>query len=263
MRTKTISLVMLIALCTTTSTLLAQYQRKINTFADTNFTNTKNLVKLNVTALLLKNISVQYERAVGKKISVALGVRYMPKSGLPFKSSFDKLIDDDETSRQLDGFKTGNISFTPEVRFYTGSKGVFRGFYIAPFAKISNYTAELPYYYTVYDAVTNVGTEKSIFMSGNLKTFTGGVMIGAQWKLPKQFYLDWWIFGPSYGTSSGKLTGTAALSQQEQDELRSSLESLDIPLTKSTATVNNEGARLDIKGPWAGIRAGLAIGYRF
>ncbi|HPI55163.1 MAG TPA: hypothetical protein PLU10_10750, partial [Chitinophagaceae bacterium] len=48
-----------------------------------------NIVKLNLTSLAFKNISLQYERVLGKKISVACGVRYMPKGALPLTTSVD------------------------------------------------------------------------------------------------------------------------------------------------------------------------------
>src|ERR1035437_9652556 len=64
--------------------------------------NQKNLVKLNLLALGVKNITVQYERVIGKKSTVALSIRVMPKSGLPFKSSFRDAINDPNTKTQVD-----------------------------------------------------------------------------------------------------------------------------------------------------------------
>src|SRR5690606_6922109 len=55
-----------------------------------------NLVKVNLTALPLNNFSFQYERAIGKKTTVAMGLRFMPKGDLPLKSAIESLIDDDE-----------------------------------------------------------------------------------------------------------------------------------------------------------------------
>ena len=39
--------------------------------------NKKNIIKLNLVALGLKNISVQYERVLSKRFSFAAGVRFM------------------------------------------------------------------------------------------------------------------------------------------------------------------------------------------
>ena len=217
----------------------------------------KNLVKWNLAALALKNFSFQYERAVGKKISVAGGLRFAPKSKLPFKSSLEKSIDDDETWESIKDFKTGNFAITPEVRFYMG-KNVFQGFYIAPFVRYAQYSADVPYKYE------DNGISEVIPLSGNVNSFTGGVLFGAQWKLAKKIHLDWWILGPNYGSTSGSISGQKTLSAQEQQELREQLQDLeDLPLVNTKYTVDGNGVKVDFDGPWAGMRAGLSLGFRF
>jgi len=222
----------------------------------------KNLVKVNLTAIPLKNYSFQYERAIGKKISAGLGFRYMPKSGLPFKSSMESLIDDPDTWKHIDNFKTGNTAITPEIRFYMG-KSVFRGFYIAPFARFATYSAELSSFEYEYNHPVEGDKTETIPLSGNLKTITGGLLFGAQWKLSKLVYLDWWILGPQYGTSKGDITGKKALSAEEQEGLRKELEDLEIPLVDTKTTVDANGAKVNFSGPWAGLRAGISLGFRF
>ncbi|RXF67267.1 DUF3575 domain-containing protein [Arcticibacter tournemirensis] len=224
----------------------------------------KNLLKINVPAIAVNNFSIQYERAVGKKISAGLSFRFMPKSGLPLKSQLENLIDDDDTWYQIQDMKTSNFAFTPEVRFYFG-KSVFRGFYVAPFAKIAHYTADLPdFEYDVDMSSNGMGTiTETIPLSARLNTVTGGVLLGAQWKLSKVLYLDWWIFGPQYGWSKGHLTGTKDLNEYEQQALKEELEDLDIPLVDTKTEVDSKGARLDMDGPWAGLRAGINLGVRF
>lgn len=220
-----------------------------------------NLIKINAAALPIGNFSFQYERAVAKKISVALGFRLMPEGDLPLKSTIKGLIDDDEAWRHFENLKTGNFAITPEVRFYMG-QSVFRGFYVAPFARIANYTAKTPYDFE-YEHPINGPIEDSIPLDGKISAFTGGVLFGAQWQLSKLVYLDWWILGPLYGTSSGDITGTKSLSSEEQAGLRYALSDLDdLPFVDSYE-VNSTGAHVDIKGPWGGVRAGLALGFRF
>ncbi|WP_316810153.1 DUF3575 domain-containing protein [Pedobacter heparinus] len=224
-------------------------------------TESKNLVKWNFAALALKNYSFQYERAIGKKISVAVGVRFAPKSGVPFPGQVEKLIDDEDTWNSIKDFKTGNTAITPEIRFYMG-KGVFRGFYVAPFVRYSKYTAEVPYTFDV--EVGGTTRTETMPLSGDVTALTGGLLFGAQWKLSKLVYLDWWILGPNYGTSSGNISGKKTLNSEEQQALRESLEDLsDLPLVKTKYEVDGEGAKVDFDGPWAGLRAGLSVGFRF
>ena len=106
-------------------------------------------------------------------------------------------------------------------------------------------------------------TTEMIPMSGKLTAITGGLMIGAQFKLSKSLSLDWWILGPNYGTSTGDLSGKKIMDATEQQDLRDELADLDIPLTKFTYNVNGTGATMNFKGPWAGLRAGISIGFRF
>jgi len=217
----------------------------------------KNIIKLNLPALAFKNISVQYERAIAKKMTVAGTFRFMPKGSIPFKNSIIKLADDPETERQLNNLEVGNMAFIPEIRFYVGKKGAFHGFYFAPFASIARYSANLLFEYD------DIGVTKNIPLNGDIKSFTGGLMLGAQWKLSKAVYLDWWILGPNYGSSKGDISGKKTLTASEQQSLRDELDALDIPLTKFTYTVDGNGANVNFNGPWAGVRSGICIGINF
>lgn len=217
----------------------------------------KNVIKLNLFALALKSVTVEYERRISRKTTVALDLRVMPKSTLPFKSSFESSISDSTTKSQLDNFKTGNFAIMPQIRFYLSRRGAYHGFYIAPFFSYAHYTADVPYNYT------DNGVDKTIPLAGTVNTVTGGIMFGAQWALGKTVYLDWWIFGPHYGGSSGSLVGRQSLSSSEQQALQSDFNSLDIPIANTTSTVDANGATLNFSGPWAGLRSGLCIGFRF
>ncbi len=239
-------------LCSATSI----HAQEITTDADG-----KNLVKWNVAALALKNYSFQYERAVGKKISVAMGFRYSPTSKAPFLSTIEDLVDDDETWDMIKDFKTGNFAITPEVRFYLG-KGVFRGFYVAPYVRYSSYSVEVPLNFSV----TFAGQTRSavIPLDGDVTAFSGGLLFGAQWKLSKLVYLDWWILGANYGSSSGNIVGKRNLNEMEQTVLREKLAGLeDLPIVSPDVTVDSEGVEVDFDGPLAGARAGLSVGFRF
>ena len=257
--TKSILLSALLFLITETKPLYAQID---SSYIRNEVEPGKNLIKINLLALPLNSYSFQLERAIGRKTAVGLGLRYMPKSGLPLKSQIENLIDDPETFEQIQNLKTGNLAITPEVRFYMG-KGVFRGFYVAPFVRYAKYTAELPFNFEVFDQNGNT-TSEMIPLSGDLTTLTGGLLLGAQWKLSKLIYLDWSFFGPQYGTSKGNISGKRSLTTEEQDALRDELSTLeDLPLVNTTYTVDSEGAKVDFKGPWAGIRSSFSIGVRF
>jgi hypothetical protein len=217
----------------------------------------KNIIKINLPAIALKSFSIQYERKIARKMTLAGTFRYMPTGKLPLINVINNYAEDPELERQLNNIVLGNRSFMPEWRFYVGKKGAFRGFYFAPFASIARYETSLLFEYD------DQGLTETIPLNGTINALSGGLMLGAQWKLSKALYLDWWIIGPSYGKSDGSLTGQKALSVSEQQAIRDELDGLDIPFTEFTYDVNNNGASVFFKGPWAGLRGGLCIGIRF
>lgn len=236
--------------------------QSVHTLQDSSGIGQKNILKLNVPALFIKNFSLQYERAISEKNALALGLRYMPESGLPIKSTIKALIDNTDTWRNARNLRTSNFSITPEYRFYLG-KRVFQGFYLAPFAKYTHYTAELPFQFDVKHPVTGETINEMIPLQGSVNTYTAGLLIGAQWKLSRVLSLDWWILGPNYGASKGQVTGNRSLNEYEQQYLRDKLERLKVPLTKKKYIVDENGTQIDFNGGWAGVRAGLSLGIRF
>ncbi len=176
---------------------------------------------------------------------------------IPFENTIKSNISDSTTKSQLDNFRVGNFAIMPEIRFYFSRKGAYHGFYIAPFASYAHYTGSLPYNYT------DNNVDKSFQMSGSINSFTGGLLFGAQWNLGKMVFIDLHFLGPNYGSCNGSISGKGSLSSDEQSSLKSSLDELDVPLAKTSNTVDANGATLNFSGPWAGIRSGLCIGVKF
>ncbi len=209
--------------------------------------------------MAFKNISVEYERQVGKKSSVSVNVHTIPFGQLPFQSAFKNLASN--SGVQYDQFKLGSFGVVPEFRFYLGKRGNLHGFYIGPFVSISNYKMNLPISYT-----SGTSTRTGIF-DGKLNAVTGGLQLGAQFNLGKSLTLDWWILGPNYGSANGTLSLTTALTNQEKTDLQTKLDQLkaDAPLKViKSATASNTGATIVAKGPWGGLRGlGFSLGIRF
>lgn len=217
-----------------------------------------NIVKINLSALVFKNISVQYERKVAKRLSVALNVHGIPFGKIPFEKQIEKSIND--TTVPISKFRFGSFGFTPELRFYVGKKGALRGFYLGPFINYNKYKTDLP---ITYDNDTKTG-----IFSGKVSAITFGLQLGAQWKLGKRVTLDWWIVGPNFGTCTGDLAFAATLSPSDQADLNSNLEDVSKDdafknIIKSYS-VSSNGASIKMKGPWLGLRGlGFNLGYRF
>lgn len=227
-----------------------------------------NLVKVNLLPLTTGTFAVEYERALTSRLTAVGMFSYRPEGTLPLASIWERYIDDEDTKEILGDTRQGATSYALEARFYTGRKGAFRGFYLAPYVKQATYALNVPLNLEDYDqSQTGVEEFKQIDAQGNLRAFSAGFGLGFQFKIGNSLALDWRLIGPGYGSSKGTLTAKADrdLTPDEQQEVREQLDNLgDIPfVTVESKTVDTKGAELKIKGPWAGIRTGLSIGYRF
>ncbi|MDQ0477511.1 DUF3575 domain-containing protein [Chryseobacterium sp. MDT2-18] len=223
-------------------------------FSQTASPEKMNIVKTNLTAYAFRNVNLSYERIINQKFSVAVGFGSMGKGGVPFSSSYIK-------DTELSNIEVSLTNFTIEPRIYLG-KGYGHGFYLAPYYRYSSFNADSVVLTSDY-GMGNVALKISGKASGN----SGGLLVGAQWFLGKKdnWVLDWWIIGAHYGKGNGNFRGNSSriLTPSEQQELKKEIEGLDIPFVKYTATTDANGASINVDGPWAGVRSGLSVGYRF
>lgn len=234
----------------------------------------KNMVKFNILPLLGGKFAFEYERTLTDRISAGAAISFRPEKNLPFQQTVQDLIDDEDLNKLIRDFKSANFSITPEVRFYLSEGGLFRGFYMAPYVKYASYDASVPFDFdvTVEEAETTIYSRtETIPLAGTVNSFTGGFSLGFNFKLSRQIHVDWRLIGPGYGSGNGNISGTMALNADEQLALREGLEALktdmsDLPLggIKMEYDIHDNGANIHIKrSPWASIRTGLSIGYRF
>ena len=236
-------------------------------------TEKSNFVKINLLAITGGKYAFEYERVLAKKLAVTVAFGLRPENKLPFSSQISDLIDDQEINSFIAGMKTSGIDITPEVKFYLSKSGFGKGFYLAPYAKFANVDFIIPYTYDVnidFEGESVYDREEQIELKGDLKTFTAGLSAGFNFKLAKNIFLDWKIIGPGYGQSKGDVLGKMVLNADEQIGLREQLgdlkESLnDLPVKIDIDyNVHNNGADIKLnKSPWASMRTGLSISYRF
>ena len=73
-----------------------------------------NFIKINLTAIALKNYSIQFEKIVTKRFSLGASFRTMPSSSVPLKSLIlDAVGDDPDTKDVIEKFRMSNMAFTP------------------------------------------------------------------------------------------------------------------------------------------------------
>jgi hypothetical protein len=233
-----------------------------NKFTGIKDENKNNIVKLNLSSLVFKNFSLQYERVIDKNFSAALSFGYMPETSIPFKKMIlNKVGNDTVFEKVIENFKLSNFQITPEFRIYLSKKGYGQGFYIAPYYRYARTTTKD----IIFDYQEDDGTTNSVNLSGKLNSNTFGIMFGAQWLFKYNITLDWWILGFSYGTCKGSYTGTSErkLTVSEQADLKLGIESLGLPMVDYSVEVFEDGATLNVKGPFASLRSGLILGIRF
>jgi hypothetical protein len=126
----------------------------------------KNVLKINILALIIRTGAVLYERELSDVISGQFGLAYM--------------------NYTIDNTKLDGIGLTPEVRFYV-RKNALDGFYIGPYLRYNNFGYD--------DGIS----------TGRYKAFGGGVSFGRQWIFKKGFVLDL-FFGGHYTNSDVTVT---------------------------------------------------------
>jgi hypothetical protein len=237
----------------------------------------KNIVKVNLSSLALRNYHFIYERSIaaGGRVTLSLGYRTMSKGNLPFQSNIESLFNNDP-NLNFGAAQIGGYAITPEVRFYARK---MKGFYLAPYARYTSLDVAAPFKYT-FTAPTGVES-KQVVTNGRVTSLSGGLMLGTQHQLFKKLVLDIWIIGAHFGSiTSGEMSGTynaytnanALIQSQGQTQERQAVQdaintvNVDPFKIKGTVTVNNNIGRADVvaEGPWLGIRAlGVTLGLRF
>lgn len=225
----------------------------------------KNIIKFNLFSPVLKSYSFQYERGLHPDISVALGIRFQPKSSVPFQSTIENLIDDsddpDNTGLQfVQQARLSGWAITPEFRYYFGKKPL-NGFYLAPFLRFGGNNLRWDYNFEMED-----GTYKPVELSGSASSFSGGLLLGVQWHIKEYLVLDWWILGPQYGTYNINLSGTgdfSDLSSDERQQLKENIEGIGYSGHKFEVTISDKEVRAENRLGIPGIRTGFCIAFTF
>lgn len=232
----------------------------------------KNAVKVNLSSLALRNYHFQYERKLVSKLTLNVGVRVMPKGGLPLESQLRSYFPEifDNANLDVGKFTIGNTAITLEPRIYL-SKKAMKGFYVAPYARYSSFDLGLPlkYHYSQVVSGTTYNYEKTGVFNGKINAFSGGLMFGTQFNIAKRIVLDIWWIGGHYGTSSGDLVLNASLpTPEERQGLQTAIDNYknDVKPFKidQVGPVTSNGATLTSSGPWAGLRGlGINLGFKF
>jgi len=228
----------------------------------------KNLAKVNALALIGgETFAFEYERALTQRITA--GAMFSVRGRKRLLVDASPYTENPDVREVLEGLALGATSFALEGRFYTGKKGMFRGFYWAPYFKYADYGLDAP----ISIAVNPTGKweQRTIVARGNLKTSAFGLGVGVQFRLGERVSLDWRIMGIGIGSARGTLAGTyeGSLTPEEQQLFREEIDKLEreenVRLYAKIVSreVDANGLTFKTANPWASIRTGLSIGYKF
>lgn len=165
-----------------------------------------SVIKVNLSSIALGAYSLQYEKALGKRVSFAIGAAYRPVKKVPFAKSVERFVD--AADNRIDYISLANVKkseatvghfgITPEVRFYLGkNKSAPIGAYIAAFGRYNSYFGKAPVFVDVFYKDTFARIELPV--DTQIKTYSGGLMFGYQFRLGNRFTFDWFVVGGHYG----------------------------------------------------------------
>lgn len=227
-----------------------------------------NVVKLNMSSLLLRSLSLQYERKLNRSKSFAMGIIYRPNFSTPILNVLMKdtaFTASAETLFMLRSSRYKALMLTPEFRFYFKRKAP-RGLYLAPFLRYKYETLTADYRYQE----TGAGSAalKTATYKNQINTFGAGILFGLQILTKKRMTIDFWFLGPwvgmEYINNSSKIN-TSGLNEYDRAYIESSTESYNNALGFSNQySWSGSGFSNKSNGFTFGARMiGINVGYSF
>jgi hypothetical protein len=229
------------------------------------------IIKTNLSADLLQNYNITYERNINHFMSISASFSTMPKRSIPLKALVKQFIENPNID--FDNFKVANNVLTIESRFYLGIQKM-SGFYIAPYARFGNMEVDIPinYQYATQPSVLNGVTVPSTTvktkanLNGSIRSQSVGAYFGMQFQLLTKVVLDIWAIGGHYGGSNGKLQADlpAGTPKEALTALKTTIDQTNANPFKLNTSISGNSVITNTGGPWLGLRgAGITIGLRF
>ena len=183
-----------------------------------------NNVKINLLNLTYGDVRLGYERVLNENLTVQGNIGFLIPRKVPVAFFDESAVEDYGGTVDIKNRLTGyNLSL--ELRYYPGSKGAPRGFYLAPYFKHNSWnalvSADFSYDATQleYNDLSAAQQETAVYNSSNsarpweldvtgefrgkIKQTGGGIMLGYQWLINDQFSIDFNFFG--LGVESDKV----------------------------------------------------------
>ena len=234
--------------------LIAMLSLPIFAQEDTDIKQQKNQIDIDVTDIPTAFFTLSYERALGKHISVGLGVGLKSEDGLIQFSGID-----------TDKIQTNDITYSgykllPEFRYYINEStngAMLSGFYVGAYLKYSDFNSDLIGTYVDSEDVSHL-----FEYSADIAVTSVGFMVGYKLPVSKRFSIDFLIAGPGTGNYNFKLDNIIPPPDEFYDDLNNALDEYSIlDLINADFGFNNN--KLRSKFSALSFRYGISVGYSF
>ncbi|WP_296316993.1 DUF3575 domain-containing protein [Winogradskyella sp. UBA3174] len=214
----------------------------------------KNQIDLDISDLPTAFFSFSYERAIGKHISVGLGVGFKSEDGLIQFSGID-----------TDRIQTNDITYSgykliPEFRYYINESvdgSMLSGFYVGAYLKYSDFNSDLEGTYVDSQDISHLFKYEA-----EITVTSVGLMIGYKLPVSKRFSIDFLIAGPGSGGYDFKLDNVIAPPDEFYDDLNNALDEYSVlDLIGADFGFNNNNLRSKFSA--LSFRYGISVGYSF
>ena len=213
----------------------------------------KNDVRLMLTDLINNAYHFNYERLVGKQLSVGLGVGIKSEEGLIRLSGLDT---EHVKTSDLDysGFK-----IVPEVRYYFKKSTLYGmdGFYIGAYGKYSSFKSDL------FGTYINDDDESFVIdFDAKIRVFSAGLMAGYKLRITPRIVMDFIIAGPGLGFYRFSFKQQSDLPEEFFDDLNEALDNYSL---FDFINSDFEFKRVDTRSRFTvpSFRYGISVGYSF
>ncbi len=153
----------------------------------------RNILKLNLPALAFSAINIQYERQVGDKTSLALG--FVKRFNRPVFNYIDR-----DQSTLIEDVYLSTTALTPEVKCYFNK--LFNGPYVGAYGRWRRNFVGYNYRHIDVLGLANVD------MKYQENILHIGALLGYQFNLSNDIYVDFWMMG--IGMSRSEIKGEAS-----------------------------------------------------
>lgn len=222
-----------------------------------------NIVKLGIGSALSRTINLEYERVLTEKTSLFAEVGFGLSANINDGIITATGLEGTQNDINVTSGKYNSFYFVGEYRFYTKGEGA-KGFYIAPYLKLSNYSLDFE---GTYSNSTNGFTDIPTEINTGMFVASIGGTIGYQWLISDKVAINWNILG--LGGSIN--TVSAGFTSADEDVFASWEEDVreflgEVPSGSSfEVTSDNTTKTIDASGsfPFLNLRISLSVGYMF